>query len=126
MSNYKGTHTRLEPNGSRQEILVLGATPLEDLWYGEHVTIRVGYRNKPAVVDLMVAAFWGGPAEAFRIYDDTGIVLHVERKIVWQEDDDRWQEKRSVSPATEAEFLLWRSQFQNGEAPTPMPIYFRE
>lgn len=121
MSGYNGPHTRLAANGYGGEISIKGPAREEGLRYGQKITILVEGKEKSAVVDLMVAAFWGGPVKAFRHYHATGQLFHVERKIVWQRLDGGWEEKRSISDATLEEYLEWREQFDQNHAPPPMP-----
>ena len=115
------THTRNAPNGCQVRFSIVGSKDIDNLRFGDRIKIVVGGKAIKAVVDIMVAAFWGGPKRAFLMYDAGRGLYHVERKIVWQAEDGSWEEFRFLWEATEKEFLAWRSQFVGDEPPTPMP-----
>ncbi|KKS14527.1 MAG: hypothetical protein UU77_C0009G0016 [candidate division WWE3 bacterium GW2011_GWC1_41_7] len=114
-------HTRATPHGNQALIELPKGMKTEDLRYKEKITIRKNGEDRRAVVDLIVAAFWGGPEKAFTLYDKTRQLFHVNIKLVWQEEDGEWNESRDVRPATEEEFLAWRKEFNGLTPPTPMP-----
>jgi hypothetical protein len=114
-------HQRKSPNGTSRKVILPAGLEVADLQYKQQLPIWVDGEEKSAVVDLMVASFWGGPRRAFDVYDRSGNLQHVYLKLVWMEDSGDWNESRDVREATEEEFLAWRAEFEGNEPPTPMP-----
>ena len=113
-------HPRNDPNGSSATVILPPGVTVQDLYYKQRLKVVVDGVDRKAVVDVIVAKFFGGPTAAFHHFDATGKLYHVKIKIVWEVNGD-WNESRDVRLAKVEEFQAWRREFVNGIAPTPMP-----
>jgi hypothetical protein len=115
-------HTRSAPNGSQAEITLIDREA-SSLRYGETVQILVNGNERVAVVDVILAAFWGGPTAALD-YWLTHQLPHPRAmiKLVWKYDDESWDESRDVCEVSAENYAAWIKAFDGYTPPTPIPV----
>ena len=117
----KDLHTRNSPNGTQSSVVVPNRS-LDSLKFGEKINIFVHGKPYKAVVDVIVAAFWGGPQAAIEFWNNFN-KPHPKAmiKIVWKDSQGSWQESRDIFPCSEENFISWIEKFEGNTPPTPMP-----
>ncbi|MFZ5424620.1 MAG: hypothetical protein ACOZAO_02355 [Patescibacteria group bacterium] len=114
-------HTRQEPNGSQAKVVVVGRKP-ESLKFGEKVRILVEGVEAKGVVDVIVAAFWGGPKAALEHWNKYKTPHpRAKLKIVWEYAPGEWDESRDFYSCSPENFEAWIKAFKGNKPPTPMP-----